>query len=340
MIVIYLLLLRAASSAEYVVDDIRDFLEVAEALPQDADWDRVFDLLKVYRSVEVVDRDQWRKVSKTLFQVLGSGVLEKIVQHASEDPQWVAKRSAGSNRIVEPYLNEIKSNVEQTLQKILQERRNTKIEQLVKQVFGTTVVARTKHYTAKANVSFQRTDTGGFLYTDALNYLKAYLLDYFKKDVREIVQDLLIVRGKWTTQIQAQQISDAYHGVLSVSDQIIKLDDNLADEGELGQKLRRAMGRVVDRDPSSQKPLNDLLQQINTEVLRLVNEAAQNLIIIGKNLKNLITDFDRKEHQMVINWRELDGEIEDSLRERMSTMYRQLYYLVQLLQVYAGKKSQ
>ena len=326
--------------AEYVVDDIRDFLEVAEALPQDADWDRVFDLLKVYRSVEVVDRDQWRKVSKTLFQVLGSGVLEKIVQHASEDPQWVAKRSAGSNRIVEPYLNEIKSNVEQTLQKILRERRNTKIEQLVKQVFGTTVVARTKHYTAKANVSFQRTDTGGFLYTDALNYLKAYLLDYFKKDVREIVQDLLIVRGKWTTQIQAQQISDAYHGVLSVSDQIIKLDDNLADEGELGQKLRRAMGRVVDRDPSSQKPLNDLLQQINTEVLRLVNEAAQNLIIIGKNLKNLITDFDRKEHQMVINWRELDGEIEDSLRERMSTMYRQLYYLVQLLQVYAGKKSQ
>ncbi|MFO8042324.1 MAG: DUF5312 family protein [Alkalispirochaeta sp.] len=325
--------------AEYIVDDIRDFLEVAQALPREADWDRVFDLLKAYRSVEVVDRDQWKKISKTLFQVLDSGVLEKIVQHASEDPNWYPKASGGGARIVEPYLNEIKGTVEQTLQKIQQERRNNRIEQLVKQVFGTTVVARTKNYTAKANVSFQRSDSGGFLYTDALNYLKAYLLDYFKKDVREIVQDLLIVRGKWTTQIQAQQMSDAYHGVLSVSEQILKLDDSLGDEGELGQKLRRAVGRVVDRDPGSRKPLNDLLNSVNKDVLRLVNEAAQNLIIIGKNLKSLIEDFDRKEHQIIINWKELDSEIEDSLKDRMSAMYRQLFYLVQLLQVYAGKSA-
>lgn len=325
--------------AEYVTDDIRDFLDVAGSLSEETDFDYVFDLLKTYRGVEVVDRDQWKKISRTLFQVLNSAVLEKIVQHASEDPQWVSKPSGGSKRIVEPYLNDIKSKVEETLQALQRERRNSKIEQLVKQVFGTTVIARTKNYTEKANMGLQRSDSGGFLYTDALNYLKAYLLDYFKKDVREIVQDLLIVRGKWVTQVQAQQISDAYHGVLSVSEHILKLDDSLGDEGELGQKLKRAVGRVVDRDPSTKRPLNELLNQINSEVLRLVNEAAQNLIIIGKNLKNLLGDVDRKEPQMVINWKELDAEIEDSLKDRMSTMYRQLYYLVQLLQVYAGKKS-
>jgi hypothetical protein len=177
-------------------------------------------------------------------------------------------------------------------------------------VFGTTVIARTKNYTSKANTSFQRTNADGFLYTDALNYLKAYLLDYFKRDIREIVQDLLIVRGKWTTQIQSQQVSDAYHGVLAVSEQIIKLDDGLGDEGELGQRVRRAMGRVVDRDPSSQKALIEVLNEINTTVLRLVNEAAQNLIIIGKNLKMLLEDIDRKEPQIIINWKQLDSEIE------------------------------
>lgn len=325
--------------AEYVVDDIKDFLDVALALPEGADWEAVFDLLKVYRNVEVVDRDQWRKVHKTMVQVLDSRVLEQVVQHASEDPHWVAKPTHTGYRIVEPYLNEMKNSVETTLQKIQQERRNNKIEQLVKQVFGTTVIARTKNYTAKSNVMFQKTDSSGYLYTDALNYLKAYLLDFFKKDVREIVQDLLIVRGKWTTQVQAQQLSDAYHGVLAVSDQILKLDDSLSDEGENGQKIRRAMGRIVDRDPSSQKFLTEILNQVNKQVLHMVNEAAQNLIIIGKNLKSLMEDIDRKEHQMIINWKDLDAEIEDSLKERMAAMYRQIYYLVQLLQVYAGKKG-
>jgi hypothetical protein len=259
------------------------------------------------------------------------------VQHAADDPYWTAKVQARNYRIVEPYLTEVKSEVESTLQKISSERRNNKIEQLVKQVFGTTVVARTKNYTDKANAQFQRLDGAEYLHTEAMNYLKAYLLDFFKKDVREIVQDLLIVRGKWVTNVQSTQISDAYHGVLGVSEQIIKLDEDLGAEGELGQKVRRALGRVVDRDRSSQKLIRELLDQINGKVLRLVNEAAQNLIIIGKNLKLLIEDIDRKEHQIITNWKELDSEIEDSLKERMSVMYKQLYYLVQLLQVYAGK---
>jgi hypothetical protein len=96
---------------------------------------------------------------------------------------------------------------------------------------------------------------------------------------------------------------------------------------------------VVDRDPSSQKALIEVVNEVNATVFRLVNEAAQNLIIIGKNLKILLEDIDRKEPQIIINWKQLDSEIEASLKERMTEMYRQLYYLVQLLQVYAAKKT-
>ncbi|POQ99102.1 hypothetical protein AU468_10830 [Alkalispirochaeta sphaeroplastigenens] len=323
--------------AEYVVDDLRDFQEFLYGLPLETDWQRIFDLLSSYRGVEVVDRDAWQKVVKALRQVSESRILERIVQHAAEDPEWIAKPAVYNARIVEPYLNELKTNVEGILQKLVKERRNNRIEKLVHQVFGTTVVARTKNYTAKANVVFQKSDVEGFLHTDSLNYLKAYLLDYFKKDMREIVQDLLIVRGKWVTSVQAQQVSDAYHGVLAVSEQIIKLDDSLADEGELGQRLRRAAGRVVERDPGTQKQLKELVKTINQEAERLVAEAAQNLIVIGKNLKALVEDVERKEPAMIINWKELDAAIEEDLREQMSALYRQLYYLVQLLQVYTAK---
>ena len=321
-------------NGEYVIDDLRDFLDVAVSLSPDMDWDGIFDLMAMYKGVEVVDRAAWAKISKSLFAILQSGVLERIVQHATREPQYVAKPSRTNTRIIEPYLTEVKSSVEGVLNRIVSERRNSKIEQLVQQIFGTTVVARTKNYTAKNNVVLQKNNSDGYQYTEALNYLKAYLLDFFKKDVRELVQDLLIVRGKWTTNIQAQQISDAYHAILSNSEQIVSFDDSLADEGERGQKIRRAMGRVVERDPSTKKHLVGLLKETNDEAGRLINDSAQNLIIIGKSLKLLIEDFDRKEHEMITNWKELDNSIEDSIKGRMVDMYKQIYYVVQLLQVY------
>lgn len=328
-----------AITGTYVQDDIRDFLEVALALPQDADWNTMFDMLQVYRGVQVIDRDAWKKILRRVVNVLNSGILTRIVQHLSENPDWEPKITQVNERIVEPYLNNIKSETEAVVKKLSNERRNAKLDQLVRQVFGTTVVSRTKHYTENANLMFQKREVSGYRYTAPLNYLKAYLLDYFKKDVRETVQDLLIVRGKWTTNIQATQLSDAYHAVLSVSEQLIRFDEGLAEEGDLGQRLKRAMGRVVEKDPSSTKVLNELLDEINNEAARMIQEGAQNLIIIAKNLKLLIEDMDRKEHEIIINWRQLEGAVEGDLKEQLSQMYRQIYYIVQILQMFVKKPA-
>ena len=325
--------------SEYVVDDIKDFIDLAQALPLGADWEALFEVLSQYRSIEMVDRVGWQKVFKTLATILQTEVLSRIVQHASRDPQWKPTPEHHPARIVESYLTEVRSSVEAVLRKIQQERRNNKIDQLVTKIYGTAVVARAKNYTKKGNAIFQRIGIDGYQHVEAFNYLKAYLLDSYKKDVREIVQDLLIVRGKWTTLVQSQQTSEAYHGVLSVSEQIIAIDDDLADEGEWSQRLRRAMGRVVNRDVSTHKGVVTILDELNTAVSRLITGAAQHLIVIGKVLKLLIEDVDRKEYQVITNWKELDAEIEDSLKQRMTDIYRQLYYFIQLLQIYVGGKK-
>lgn len=326
-------------SSQYLADDLKDFLDLAVSIPRDADWSAVFEVINTFRGVQAIDRDAWRKVYKVLEDVVASGVLERIIQHAGDDPMWVAKPTVQAARIVDPYVNEIKSACEATIQKLLTERRNSKVEQLVRQVFGTTVVTRAKNYTDRANIMFTKKQLGGYTHTDALNYLKAFLLDFFKKDIREIVQDLLIVRGKWVTNVQAQQLSDAYHAVMAAADQIVKFDDSLAEEGERGQRVRRAMGRIVERDLSSTRPLAELLGDINAEALKMINESGQNLVIIGKNLKLLLSDIDRKEPELVVNWRELDNAVENQLKARLSDMYRRVYYLVQLVQVYTKQSG-
>lgn len=326
-----------AISAEYVVDDIRDFLEIALVLDPKASWDAVIDILKQYRGVEVVDRDAFKKMLKEIASVVRDNVLELVVRHISEDPFWKAKGSTSNERILEPYLNALKTTTEANVQKLLNERRGKKIDTLAQQVFGTSAIQRTKNYTEKANLMFSKRAMAGFIHTQALNYLKAYLLDYFKKDVRELVQDLLLVRGKWVTNIQSQQLSDAYHQVMQLSEAIVAFDESLGEEGERGMKLKKASGRVVERDPSTAKLLKDELSAVNKEAKRLITECSNGLVTIGKFLKMLVGDFDQTENDMINNWKELDGLMEESIRERMIETYKQLYRFIQLMQVVSKK---
>ena len=324
-------------SAEYVLDDIRDYLETALVIDPRAGWDQVMELLKNYRGMEVVDREAFKKSLKELASVMRENVLELMVRHITDDPWWKAKGAGSNERIVEPYLDSLKTATEGHVQKLLNERREKKIDALVKQVFGTTAIQRTKYYTEKANLMFSKRAMAGFTHTQALNYLKAYLIDYFKKDVRELVQDLLLVRGKWVTNIQSQQLSDAYHQVMQQSEALIAFDESLAEEGERGAKLKKASGRVVERDPSTTKLLRDQLGTINKEAQRLISDSMSGLITIGKFLKMLVADFDQDQHDLVNNWKELDGLIEESIRERMIEAYKQLYRFIQLMQVLVKK---
>jgi len=324
-------------SADYIADDIADFLEVFMPLNLDADWKRIFSALKEYRNMDVIQIDSWLKLAASLKDVRESGILEEIVQHIKKDPAFIVTPRSAGERIVENFIDKMKNQTVMTLQKIAQERRNSKIDDLAKLVFGSSIVLRTKNYTEKANTVFAKKLLGGFTQTQALNFLKAYLIDYFKKDIRELV-DILLIRGQWSTNVQSQQISDGYHALLEVSEQIIQFDDSLADDGELGTKLRSTMAKA-DRDKENIKYVRQLLKDVNDKALGLINKAAVNLIGVGRHIKALIDDISKPHHELILNWKEVEGAAAIPVKEAMTESYKKIYYMVQLLQFYVKENS-
>lgn len=326
--------------AEYVSDDLKDFLEVAYPLDRQANWDAVFDALRAYKGVETIARSDWKKVTADLEDVLKSNVLTMIIQHADGDPYYQPTPRKVTERIVESYLEGLKNTAEATVQRLLGERRAEKADQLKQKVFGTTAVQRTKFYTETANLVFTKRNLSGYAYTEPINYLKAFLLDYVKKDIREVVRDILIVRGQWSDNITSQRMSEAFHQVFTIADKVVKFDDSLADEGELGQKVKRAMGRIKDRDPATTKLLKQTLDEVNKQARGMIADAAGGLISMAKDLKTLIEDYDRRQGELILNWKELESFSEDPLKDRMVAIYRTTYYFVQLLQMYVKKQPQ
>jgi len=319
-------------NGEYVVDDLQDFLEVFGALDFETDWPRIFGALKDYKKIDIVPIDAWSKFVAEASELRKSAVLEQIVRHIKEDPAWESKPHRPSDRIVEPFLQKLKTQIETIIQRIVQERRNSKIDEIARQVFGTGVILRMKNYTEKANVVFAKKMLGGYTQPLAMNYLKAYLMDYFKKDIRELV-DLLIIRGQWTANLQSQQLSECYHALMDVSDKILQFDEELADEGELGTRMRSSLAKA-DRDKDAMKYLRGALKETNDKATAMISRAAVNLIGVGRQLKNLIEDLAKPHHEILINWKEVEGQSPRPLKAWLVETYKKLYYIVQLLQYF------
>jgi hypothetical protein len=322
-----------AINGDYVVEDLQDFLEVFLTIDFETDWKRIFGAFKEYRKADVVQYELWAKFVPAAMELRKSQVLDHIVRHLKRDPYWTSTPRYPTERIVEPFLQKLNTHLETLLQRIVQERRNARIDEAAKQVFGTSVILRMKNYTDKANVLFAKKMLGGYTQATAMNYLKAYLMDYFKKDVREIA-DLLIIRGQWTTTLQSQQLSDNYHAVLEVAERIIQFDDSLADEGEIGTKIRSSLAKA-DRDKDAQKYLRGMLKDTNDKATAMVSKDAVNLIGVGRLIKVLIEDFDRPHHELLLNWKEVENQSSRPLRDWLLLTYKQIYHMVQLLQFFA-----
>lgn len=151
--------------------------------------------------------------------------------------------------------------------------------------------------------------------------------------------DVLIIRGQWSTNIQMQQLSDAYHALLEISDQIIQFDDALAEDGETGSRLKTALMKS-DRDREQVKYLRTMLKDVNERATIFVTRAGTNLIAVGRHFKLLIDDYDRPHHEVVMNWKDLENAASRPIREMLVEVYKKIYYMVQLLQYYAKEDKE
>jgi hypothetical protein len=321
-----------AINGSYVVEDLKELWDLVLGVDLEADWDALFDVLKAYRDLEVVPRSEWKQMARQLASLRRSRVLELMIKHLAKDPFYKPEPTVHHERIVDGYFQKLKTQTELVVQKIIRSRRDERIEQLAVQVFGTAAVSRLNNYNEKSNIAFQKKMISGYTRVQPLNYVKAFLLDFFKKDVRGVV-DLMLIRGQWSTQILSNQLSEAFHSVLGLSDSLIKFDESLGEDGDLAVRIRTTMHKT-ERDKSQMPQLRKMVHEINEMARGIIVETVQSLLAIGKALRTLIEDYGRTPPDLIMNWKELDTSRDGAIKEDMVNLYKQLYYFIQLMQFF------
>jgi hypothetical protein len=321
-----------ALEATTVLEDLQDFLEILPSIDPDADWDRILGILKEHRGMDVVGRDALRKALQLIRDVQRSGVMLLMVRHVMQNPAWKPMVRTHRERIVEPYLSKVKAEAETTAQKVAHGRRNEKMEELARAVFGSGAVMKLSNYSEQSNPEYAQKMLGGFLHVSALNYLRAFLVEYLPKSIREVV-DLLIIKGKWSNSQPSNQMSEAFHQLLATAEKIGHFDTDLAEDGELGRRLKTIALRA-DKDRKALVQLRMALQQVNDEARTMIGDSVQHFVSIARVLKLAHEDIGKPNPAFLVNWKELKPSTDKDLRAVVAIAYKKIYNFVQLMQMY------
>lgn len=325
-------------NADYVAEDLKNFLAVAWCLSFDDDWSDVIQLLRTFKGVEPVTVQAWKKLLNQMKSLRDRNVFEMIIQLITQNPLWDNVIKVEHHQIMDEYLSSIRKQVEETLEKIQKQQKEGKIDGLLTQVFGTSDIESLKYYNEENSAVYERKHLDGYIYAAPLCYLKHFLLDFVKRDIREL-SDILLVRGEWATTQLSTPMSEAYHQLMEISDSILHLDERMSETSESGAKIKTLLPRV-ERDREARNIANMVIGDANDEAANLIVRAVQNLINYDRNLKMAIEDFVKMPRsELIINWKDLDHFAEGKLKGMCVDTYKKIYQFVQLLNNFQVKTS-
>ena len=253
-----------------------------------------------------------------------------IIQLTTKDPSYATNLSPKQEHIFESYIESLQKQTLTALNKLEDAQKNSKIDSLLVQIFNTNTVSVLKNYTDSLNPTFEKKNLDGYIYAKPLNYLKAFLIDYVKRDIREYA-DLVLIRGKWTLAPLAAEMSNQYHALLEISDSITEFDEKMAEEGEIGIKIKTLLPRT-ERDKEANNIIRTILGDANSMAKDYLVAAARNMIGFAKTLKSLIEDYSKPKGEILMNWKELDRYAEHPIKTLGIEVYKKLYLFVSLLQ--------
>jgi hypothetical protein len=312
-----------------IIDQIGEFLSVTQPLMPEDDWKGLLTLLKVCEGRDLVDPEQFYTMIKTLREVHTSKILELMVQYTLRNPVWQWKQSFFHETIGDIWLETKKAEAFEYIAKINDVKKNSQIAALKKEIFETTDLVRLENYNVQISEIYRRKGLDSFIYAEGVNYLKAFVDDYIDKEIKELC-DILLIRGQWTNNTMAKEMSEALHLLLETPQGIADLDTVMSEDGADGSRLHASMLRI-DRDQTQARYINAIVTKNNDEALEIINEAVQALIVIGKHLKNLIEDIQKKHPELLLNWREINLSSKEPITQRMVGDFKRINYFVQLM---------
>jgi hypothetical protein len=318
-----------------IAKDLGEFIAVAQHVSPDNDWKNVLKLLKSCAGKDLLPEEQFAQLLIGLRDVMNSKMLLLIVQYGSKNPVWICKPKIPDEHIAEGWLGVRTAKAQECISRINNSEKSKQISALLNEIFEHDEFEKLENYNVTKGETYKKRDLTDFIYAEGLNYLSVFLGDYLEKEFHELC-DILLIRGQWTNNTFAKEMSEALHQLLNLPGEITHLDEMLAEDGSDGSRLKASLMRI-DRDKTQARYINSIIDNINESALHMINISIEQFSVICKHLNHLMEDAPKKHPDMIVNWRELNSvsTLKEPLIQRMTSDFNKIDRFVQLMNLCA-----
>ena len=229
------------------------------------------------------------------------------------------------------------TDVRETIEECIRDINKNKVNKLLLEVFNTTIIVRMKNYSARINEFLLSKGIGGGLkYVEPLNYIKAFMLDICKGEIKPRI-DLLIIKGTWESNGLTSKYTQLLDNINKMSARVIEFDEKCSDEGTLGKDLKKYSG-VLKHDKNAQTAVRRTIVSVDGEAQSIIIECINMTVDLGKSIKLLIEDYNTKIPKLIINFHKIKWDFTGEFNADMITIYKKLSNMVALLKRYVIEK--
>lgn len=320
-----------------LLDSLNDFLDIITNFPFDSNWKEVFSIIEKYKNIKPVNFLQWQKTEQALKSVGSSFVLENIIRHITENPDEVFRFETNVTDIVKNYINKILKTTEKILVSIQKEKQYDKVQLLKNKIFLTErPLSVTKNYVVNSPL-FKNTQLLGFIYAEPLSYLKSFLTEYLKTEIKA-VSELFLVRAIWKNKDYSKDYSESYHELFSIIENIVHFDENLKEGDPLFMKIKASISRA-SRDTVAKNFVIRKLNELNAQAYKFIVTACNNLARIAKLFSLIIEDYDNPQRTLLENWNEIEENASVSLKDLLIRIHSKIINFIDLQQILLSEKN-
>ncbi len=291
----------------------------------------------MYKNFQPVHEGKWKKLLNMLSDLRRSRILEYLIQHITGDIIYAVEITPFTDKVTDAYISNLKTATQTVINKILSDQKSSKAAVLINRIFGDRVASGMKNYTLETGAVFLKKGLTGYVHAEEMSYLKSFLIEYVKTDIRALC-DLFLVRGNWggfagTTA----EYSESFHAVMQLAVKVVEFDDKLSEASDMGVKFRTLLSRM-EREKEAGRQAAKLLAEVNETALKLIHASLKHIIIIGNNFKNIIADYDKPRRELIQNWKEIEQHSDRPVREWLVEAYKKIYDFIMLIQLFIKKE--
>lgn len=323
----------ASLEGKYVVEDLIVINDELNGINLNDDFQNVFHYL------EEVSNDKGigsclKKIIDNLKKLKSNGNMTKMICLIAEDPYFKPKSFSTNEKITSDYLKKIQELTKQTLKEVVTILNRDKVNDLVSQIFGTTIISRMKNYSLKLSDFLVSKGVPMTLdYVDPMNYISAFLTDICMDEIKDRI-DILVIKGEWKTAETSREFVAVLEDIAKMVKRVANFDASCAEEGTYGKELRRHS--VVVKDASAKASVKRTVEEINNEALGLINDTIALCVEIGKAMKTLIEDYNLATPVLIVNFKKIKW-INEDFNTDMVMVYKKVVNMVNVLKRYIKK---